>query len=461
MKKWAGKNILLCPACNKPYEYCHGEFKSPYFRHKEKELCEDKFSESETEEHIQGKRDLFEWIKTQDGVTEAILEGWIPETHQRPDIMFKHGDKQYVIEYQCSPIASEYVERHELYQAAGIIDIWILGTEKYLNEVNQKFKQNRREKVIEGFTDYFYDSKNKILITCNCDSVLISIPVERYINYDELCVAIKQYKICKIFDKYDLSCLDLDITSFSNGNILIKQTIIEELTFKFEMLNKKIDLKTNNLLKKITKRIDNLNIYCVLNKTKTHAFLEYKFQFYSGSSNCKKFSISLVYRVFCNDWLLNGCNKPLSFDQLENKIFYDLNNKVEFIESYKDSDYEILKKEKIEKYQDFFKEFKDKKIRLLNGGHIYSQQSIKFKFLKGFKITEEYMLNIFINELKFLKSKGVSEYIFMIPKYNSYYNNLGFYKYIKVGYFDNCIIQHFKNFGFTDVEYLWNSKECD
>ncbi len=34
----------------------------------DKTKCEDKYSESETEEHLNGKRDLFEWIKKQKGV---------------------------------------------------------------------------------------------------------------------------------------------------------------------------------------------------------------------------------------------------------------------------------------------------------------------------------------------------------------------------------------------------------
>ena len=111
---WSKKGILICPACGKPYEFCHGKTVDAYFRHKDKSEC-DKYSEPETEEHLRGKIDLYEWIKKQDGVTDAVLEGWLPETKQRPDIMFKfHGD-QCVIEYQCSPIATEYIERHELY----------------------------------------------------------------------------------------------------------------------------------------------------------------------------------------------------------------------------------------------------------------------------------------------------------------------------------------------------------
>lgn len=55
LKKWAKKRILMCPACGKPYEYCHGKVKSPYFRHMDKAECEDKYSEPETEEHLNGK----------------------------------------------------------------------------------------------------------------------------------------------------------------------------------------------------------------------------------------------------------------------------------------------------------------------------------------------------------------------------------------------------------------------
>jgi len=104
--------MLICPVCSKPYEYCHGKIKTPYFRHKDKQSCEDVYSEPETEEHLRGKKDLYEWIKLQDGVTNAVLEGWIPESKQRPDIMFEYYGRLCVIEYQCSPISTEYYDRH-------------------------------------------------------------------------------------------------------------------------------------------------------------------------------------------------------------------------------------------------------------------------------------------------------------------------------------------------------------
>lgn len=161
LKKWADKNILLCPACGKPYEYCHGRVIQPYFRHKDKNQCEVKYSESETEEHLQGKRDLYEWIKKQPGVTDVILEGWIPETKQRPDIMFKYNGKQCVLEFQCSPISSKYYERHELYNAAGIEDIWICGSQNYF-QCYYKGNGTKKLNELESKTRKYYDPNTRL-----------------------------------------------------------------------------------------------------------------------------------------------------------------------------------------------------------------------------------------------------------------------------------------------------------
>jgi len=63
--------------------------------------------------------------------------------------MFKYKGRQCVIEYQCTPIASEYVKRHDLYKAAGIIDIWILGKYNYCTN---------RVKMIEKFAIAYYEN---------------------------------------------------------------------------------------------------------------------------------------------------------------------------------------------------------------------------------------------------------------------------------------------------------------
>lgn len=163
LKKWADKNILICPACNKPYEYCHGIVKMPYFRHKDKQECVDLYSESETQEHLKGKMDIYNWLLKQDCISEVELEGWLPLTKQRPDILFKYNGVQYIIEYQCTPISTEYYERHNLYQASGIKDIWILGTQKYL-QLYHSGSGSKRISEIEKYTEYYYDSINEMML---------------------------------------------------------------------------------------------------------------------------------------------------------------------------------------------------------------------------------------------------------------------------------------------------------
>jgi len=247
-KKWAEKNILICPVCGNTYEYCHGEFVSPYFRHKDKNICEDYFSESETEEHIKGKQYLYEWTKTIDGVTDVILESWIPETKQRPDISFKLDGEQYVIEYQCTPIASEYVKRHELYQTAGIHDIWILGTKKYLE--NCKY-QLGRGKTIETHTPYYFDINEKSLI-------LQGRILEESLPHKEI-------KLNFIY-KFNLAdfIINPNIKTLSLNNSIVENFImkdIEKHNEKLEIIKKKQKIKDYNLkiISELNEKYEDLN----------------------------------------------------------------------------------------------------------------------------------------------------------------------------------------------------------
>ena len=126
---------MICPDCGKPYEYCHGEIVSPYFRHKEKSLdCDEIYKEPETDEHIKGKTALYKWllsISDECNLENIHLEYYIKETRQKPDIYFEQNGERYAIEYQCTPIATEFLKRRELYRLAGINDIWVLGYDKY------------------------------------------------------------------------------------------------------------------------------------------------------------------------------------------------------------------------------------------------------------------------------------------------------------------------------------------
>jgi competence CoiA-like predicted nuclease len=172
LREYSSSGKILCPVCQKPYIYCNGEYVSAYFRHKTLGDCEDKYGEPETEEHILGKTNLFNWLKTFPQIEDAKLEAWLPETKQRPDILFRTERGTYVIEYQCTPISTQYAERHRRYRKAGITDYWVCGTSRYrvpqsvsskfaeeyeYGKINPKTKDMRLNKELERVADAFYN----------------------------------------------------------------------------------------------------------------------------------------------------------------------------------------------------------------------------------------------------------------------------------------------------------------
>lgn len=135
IREWSNKSMLRCPVCGEKMIYCHGDYKIAYFRHEKSENCPDVYSEIVTQEHLMGIKILYEWLSNQKEIINLQLEKWIPETRQRPDIYFEiieDGEVfKYAIELQCSPLATKYNERRDLYRLNNINDIWILGTLKY------------------------------------------------------------------------------------------------------------------------------------------------------------------------------------------------------------------------------------------------------------------------------------------------------------------------------------------
>ena len=449
LKKWADKNILLCPACGKPYEYCHGRIVQPYFRHKDKNQCESKYSEPETEEHLQGKRDLYEWIKKQSGVTDVILEGWIPETKQRPDIMFKYNEKQCVLEFQCSPISSEYYERHELYQAAGIEDIWILGTDKYLEKEENEKSKKFRTKEIEYNTNFYYDSEFKIFVIKDNISITKDIMNYKYfkdtfyysysnsygaINYRKINDEI--IKICnnKIF-------VNLDNLTFENNNIVFSDDIIKSINKYYDLKNKekiRYDnnvIKTKNYFEKVFKIFYDKYFYKI-KFTPCSNGLTFLFFDENIYVSVDKYPNLLLYRLCSTDFKFSFNIDDFKVDQM---VDYLYNRSFKFCEARKH--YDILNKFK--KYRNrkiylLFAEDKDKKV----------PENIRFKFIKEYYDDKEDNAEILLDCFKFLNKIKSKDFVLMIP-----------YKKIKYGWFQNYkvrnykenVINDFHNYGLTNI----------
>lgn len=235
LKAWSKKGILKCPQCGEQYTYNHGKVRIPYFKHLNADCV--MYGEPETEEHIQGKIDLFEWIQKQDGVSDVRLEGWLPETKQRPDIMFKYNSKQYVIEYQCSPISSEYIERHELYQAAGIHDIWICGAENYMQWYH-KGSGKKRFNTLEKECRTYYDPKNKKFY----------LPETSKNGLSKV-----DYRICHCWvkDKDEMISMNIDNIIFDDCKILPNPIFIKNKMDEFDVFYKDCEDKISKYINAI------------------------------------------------------------------------------------------------------------------------------------------------------------------------------------------------------------------
>lgn len=111
------KEVFFCPECKQPVILKQGHWKIPHFAHQSVQACSS-FSEGETQEHLYNKAWLQAW--TQDG----ILEAYLPELKQRPDILWK----KLAIEVQCSSLSVErLIERIQTYQQYQYHSWWLLG----------------------------------------------------------------------------------------------------------------------------------------------------------------------------------------------------------------------------------------------------------------------------------------------------------------------------------------------
>jgi competence CoiA-like predicted nuclease len=281
LKKLDSEKRLVCPDCGKLYEYCHGQIVLPYFRHKEKNKeCTGMYYEPETPEHINGKLILYKWLeKMQDKglISNLKLEAYVPETRQRPDLYFESNGKRYVIEYQCSPIASQYLERHELYQLANINDIWILGFSNYnVSIMNDEFvRLSGRYKEIENHTGLYLNVDTNEL--CSDNSII-------YKNLPYRKIELERYYKFKLDD-----CYFNEKQNYISLNLDLLKPYIDQDTFEYDKIQKLLAEKKefeNNIGEVINKLNNqykhvNQNYYFEFIKSESEKYYLWKIVFYN------------------------------------------------------------------------------------------------------------------------------------------------------------------------------------
>ena len=128
------KEEFLCPVCGEAVYLKLGDTRIYHFAHKSGRICRD-FYENESITHMEGKRQLFQWLKQQRIPSE--LEYYDKEIQQRPDIMFVYNRVKYALEFQCSSIPEKvFRKRTNTYLQNGYHPLWILGS----NHPQQKKK---------------------------------------------------------------------------------------------------------------------------------------------------------------------------------------------------------------------------------------------------------------------------------------------------------------------------------
>lgn len=146
------KEEFFCPVCGERVILKLGVKKIFHFAHKGGTACRD-FIENESEAHLKGKLQLFQWLKSQKIPTE--LEYYDNEIGQRPDMMFVYNGRKYAVEYQCSAIPEQlFMKRTSQYLQYNYTPIWILGENQYhsfgsLTSFHYLFLQQTRK-------DFFY-----------------------------------------------------------------------------------------------------------------------------------------------------------------------------------------------------------------------------------------------------------------------------------------------------------------
>lgn len=468
IKKWKEKGILKCPVCKGEMIYKNGEFKIAHFAHKIND-CSLLYSEPESEEHLSGKKAIYEWLKTQDGIEDLVLEAWLPDTKQKPDISFTYSGQKYVIEYQCSPIATKYAERHRLYELAGIKDIWILGTEKY------DIKNNTDEIIHKNLIDEY---STKII-----EREIINSSSQKYIfSNDKAFMFVGENSIEKITDvvKFQFHCrrflfseikisdliLNIDVCEpILQEETRLKRIEEEKIKEQYKVFEENIQLIVDNLNNQLVNEFDD-NSFSLTSGSSTFYYL-CKIVFYNHYNTltffikqdvvdcCVEYEDSIPFRGKRGG---TGWRKKRRYHNIDSLNYQgDIDMLSHFISEQSNdliAKYENELRESKKKYYSILKNYLNQEIYLINGGGFKVPDNIRFKFLKGFRVDDDYMINKFIKEIDFLKKIKADKFVFMIPKYHSFHNSLGFRNYVRVGDFGNEIIKYFKSYGFTKVKYL-------
>jgi hypothetical protein len=132
LQDWSHGQELHCPNCRGIVHVRGGPSKRMqlHFAHMRGECSWS--NEGESVRHMRGKLVLAQWLRAQFPQAMVTLEERLPGPNRIADVFMVQVDGQrQAVEFQCAPLElEEWQMRHTAYRDAGIIDTWIIGSNR-------------------------------------------------------------------------------------------------------------------------------------------------------------------------------------------------------------------------------------------------------------------------------------------------------------------------------------------
>lgn len=132
LQSWSREQQLHCPNCRGVVHVRGGPSKRMqlHFAHLRGECAWS--TEGESVRHMSGKLVLAQWLRAQFPAATVTLEERLPGPNRIADVFLLHSTGQrQAVEFQCAPLElAEWQMRHAAYRDAGIIDTWVIGSNR-------------------------------------------------------------------------------------------------------------------------------------------------------------------------------------------------------------------------------------------------------------------------------------------------------------------------------------------
>ncbi len=136
LRAYSERGDLRCPECGAALRLKAGDVRQHHFAHVSLAKCAARDAEPESESHRSGKLLLFRHFRQ--AAESAALEQRITATGQRADVFIA---PHFALEFQqANNSAAQWHERHRLYQAAGVRDVWFLGQVRYAEALSEPLR---------------------------------------------------------------------------------------------------------------------------------------------------------------------------------------------------------------------------------------------------------------------------------------------------------------------------------